>query len=55
MVNSAISGMVGGQQENVGINRTVEASNTGGSISPNYEAEELEELESRGITKPTVK
>ena len=49
MVCSAISKLVGRQQEACGIYRTVEASNTGGSISTNYEAEELEELESRGI------
>lgn len=46
MVNSAISGMVGGQQENVAINRTIEASNTGGSTGAIYTTEELEELES---------
>jgi hypothetical protein len=49
MVNSSISGMVGGQQEASAINRTIEASNTGGSIISDYTAEELEELESRGL------
>ena len=49
MDNSTINRLVGGQQKANGIYRTIEACNTGGSISPDYEAEELEELESRGL------
>ncbi len=49
MERSAINRMVGGQQKANGIYRTIKACNAGGSISPNYEAEELEELESRGL------
>jgi hypothetical protein len=49
MGNSTINRLVGRQQEARGIYRTIEASNTTGSISPNFETEELEELESRGI------
>lgn len=49
MGNITISGMVGGQQESGAINRTIKASNTGGSIGANYTIEELEELESRGV------
>jgi hypothetical protein len=46
---STINRLVGGQQEANGIYRTIEACNAGGSISPNYEVEELEELEARGL------
>jgi len=46
---STINRLVGGQPEAHGIYLTIEACNTGGSISPNYEVEELEELESRGL------
>jgi len=46
---STIRGLVGRQPEANGIYRTIEASNAGGSISPNYEVEELEELEARGL------
>ncbi len=46
---STINRLVGGQQEAHGIYRTIEACNAGGSISPNYEVEELEELEARGL------
>lgn len=49
MERSAINRLVGGQQEANGIYRTIGACNAGGSISPNYEVEELEELESRGL------
>lgn len=49
MERSAIDRLVGRQQEAGGIYRTIEACNAAGSISPSYEAEELEELESRGI------
>lgn len=46
---STINRLVGGQQEAYGIYLTIEACNSGGSISPNYEVEELEELEARGL------
>jgi hypothetical protein len=46
---STINRLVGGQQEASGIYHTIEACNSGGSISPNYEVEELEELEARGL------
>jgi len=49
MDSSTINRLVDGQQEANGIYRTIEACNAGGSISPDYEAEELEELESRGL------
>ena len=49
MERSAIDRLVGGQQEANGIYRTIAACNAAGSVSPNYEAEELEELESRGL------
>jgi len=49
MERSAIDRLVGGQQEANGIYRTIQTSNTGGSISPDYEAEELEELVSRDL------
>jgi len=49
MDSSTINRLVGGQQKANGIFSTIEACNAGGSISPNYEAEELEELESRGL------
>ncbi len=40
---------LGAIEESNGFTSTIASSNTAGSISPNYEAEELEELESRGI------
>lgn len=49
MVSSAVNRLVGEQQEGSGTYCTIEASNTAGSIRSNYEVEELEELESRGI------
>ncbi len=42
---STINRLVGGQQEAYGIYRTIETCNAGGSNSPNYEAEDLEDLE----------
>jgi len=41
---STINRLVGGQPKANGIYRTIEACNAGGSISPDYEVEELEEL-----------
>lgn len=38
MERSTIDRLVGGQQEANGIYRTIEACNTAGSISPEYEA-----------------
>jgi len=46
---NTINRLVGGQQEAHGIYRTIEVCNAGGSISPNYEVEELEELEAIGL------
>jgi len=46
---SAINRMVERPEIGSGIYRTIQASNSGGSVSTVYEAEELEELESRGI------
>ena len=42
MVSSAVNRLVGEQQEGSGTYRTIEASNTAGSIRSNYEVEELE-------------
>jgi hypothetical protein len=46
---SSINRLVGRQPEAYGIYRTIQACNAGGSISPNYEIEDLEELEARGL------
>jgi hypothetical protein len=49
MERSAISGLVEEPEKRSGISKVIAATNTAGSISAIYDAEELEELEARGI------
>ena len=49
MESGALRSLVGGQKKSIGIYRTAEAGNRGGSKSPVLTVEEREELESRGI------
>ena len=49
MERSAENGLVGGSEKRSGIYRTISAANIAGSISTIRDAEELEELEARGI------
>ena len=49
MESGALRSLVGGQKKSIGIYRTSEAGNRGGSKSPVLTVEEREELESRGI------
>jgi hypothetical protein len=49
MVGSALQKLVGRPETRSGIYHTIEAGNTAGGVSTVYDAEELEELESRGI------
>ncbi|MFC4672646.1 helicase-related protein, partial [Dysgonomonas termitidis] len=49
MGRSAISGLVAEPEKRSGISKVIAAVNTAGSVSTIYDAEELEELEARGI------
>ncbi len=49
MENRAISSMVGEPKTRRDLYKTIQASNTGGSVSPNGTIEDIEELESRGL------